>query len=145
MGYRGFMADFTGSTHVDVDPELLFDYLSDVANLPRYFPRMTQASPGEGEKVHTAARMPDGHEVQADAWFRVMAEGKQLEWGSEGESNYHGSLEVTSVGGAAEVAEVVVNLHTERVEPGDAEVQDGIHETLANIKRLVEDSKGSDS
>jgi len=129
------MADFTKSTHLDVDAQTAFDYLSDVSNLPHYFARMTEASPGDGEEVHTKAKMPDGHEVAGDAWFRVDAETTSIEWGSEGPSNYHGSVTVTSSGTGSEVE---VQLHTERVSAEDGDVPQGIQETLDNIKRLVE-------
>ena len=129
------MADFTGTTTVSVPTTALFDYLSDVANLPKYFSRMTSARPGDGEEVKTTAKMPDGTEVQGDAWFRVDQDAQRIEWGSEGQSEYSGSLDVRSSG---EGSEVEVRLHTTRVEPGDPEVQDGVDETLANIKTQAE-------
>ncbi len=129
------MADFTESTDVDADDQALFAYLSDVSNLPQYFSRMTQASPGDGEKIHTKARMPDGHEEQGDAWFRVLTERQRVEWGSEGDSDYHGHLDVESAGAGSRVE---VHLHTERVQAGDEQIREGLKETLSNIKRLVE-------
>jgi len=59
----------------------LFDYLSDVGNLPRYFSRMTSAQPGQGEEVRTTAKMPDGTEAQGDAWFRVDQSAQRIAWG----------------------------------------------------------------
>jgi uncharacterized membrane protein len=129
------MADFSGTTSVSTAPDALFDYLSEVAHLPDYFARMTSASPGDGEEVRTTARMPDGQEVQGDAWFRVDASARRLEWGSEGPSSYAGRLEVRPSGSGSEVE---VHLHTTRVEDGDAEVQDGISETLDKIKERAE-------
>lgn len=129
------MADFLGTTDVSVPADALFDYLSEVSNLPKYFARMTSAEPGQGEEVKTTAKMPDGTEVQGDAWFKVDEAAKKLHWGSEGPSEYEGELEVTGEGGSSTVE---VRLRTTRVEPADAGVKDGITETLANIKRLVE-------
>jgi uncharacterized protein YndB with AHSA1/START domain len=45
------MGDFQASTTVDADANALFDYLSQVSNLPRYFARMTSAEPGDGAEV----------------------------------------------------------------------------------------------
>ena len=129
------MSDISRSTRVDKDADSVFDYLSDVSNLPRYFSRMTSAEPGEGEEVHTTAEVPSGGEVEADAWFRVDQDGRLIEWGSEGESNYHGRLRVTEDGDGSEVT---VDLHTERASVQDDEVQAGIDDTLATVKRLVE-------
>ncbi len=131
------MADFDGTTAVSVDPQALFAYLSDVGNLPRYFSRITSAEAGKGEEVHTAATMPDGTQVQGDAWFRVDEAAQRIEWGSEGPSAYSGYLQVRP---ASTGAEVEVHLHTTRVPDGDQQVRDGIAETLANIKGQAESS-----
>jgi uncharacterized membrane protein len=131
------MADFTGTTTVDASQKALFAFLSDVSNLPRYFARMTSATPGNGEEVHTTAQMPDGTTVEGDAWFRVDDSSQRIEWGSEGASEYHGAVDVRSKGDTA--SEVEVHVHTTRVEPGDSGVQEGVETTLAQIKRLVED------
>lgn len=129
------MADFHAATTVHAAPDALFDYLSDVGNLPRYFARMTSATPGQGEEVHTTAEMPDGTQVEGDAWFQVDRDTRHLAWGSEGPNNYHGWLQVAD---AADGSQVEVRLHTDRVPEGDSEVQDGLAITLANIKQLVE-------
>lgn len=131
------MADFSGTTTVSAPAKDLFDYLSEVGNLPRYFSRMTSAERGDGEEVRTTAKMPDGTQVQGDAWFRVDDGQRRLEWGSEGPSDYRGDLLVTEAGEGSEVA---FHLHTTRADAGDSDVQDGIDETLAAIKRLVEGS-----
>ena len=55
--------------------------------------------------------------------------------GPEGPSSYSGKLEVTPGGDGAQLT---VRLHTTRVNDGDSEVQKGLDETLANVKRLVE-------
>lgn len=127
------MGDYSGTTTVSASEADLFDYLSDVGNLPRYFARMTSAAPGDGQEVRTTARMPDGTQVQGDAWFRVDQAAKHIDWGSEGPSDYAGRLDVTADGDGSTVT---VYLHTTRGE--GREVQDGIDETLAKIKELVE-------
>ena len=130
------MADFRATATVNAADGALFDYLSTVQNLPHYFSRMTSATPGDGAEIHTTAQMSDGTEVEGDAWFRVDQEAQRIEWGSEGPNDHHGSLEVTASSGASEVT---VQLHTTRVADGDQTVQDGLHSTVATIKRLVED------
>ncbi len=132
------MGDFTGTTTVDVAPDALFDYLSDIGNLPDYFTRMTSATRGDGEEIHTTASLPDGREVEGDAWFRVDNAAQRIEWGSEGPNDYHGHVDVTPSGDGSQVE---VHLHTTRVEDGDSQVDDGIRETLANIKRQAEASR----
>ncbi len=128
------MTDYTGSSRVDAPADALFDYLSDVGNLPDYFSRMRAAEPGEGEEVHTVAEGPDGQTVEGDAWFRVDQGAKRIEWGSEGPNDYHGHLDVTEEGRSSRVE---VHISTARVTSG--EVDRGIEDTLAAIRRLVED------
>ena len=129
------MGDFRATTTVTAAEDTLFAYLSKVGNLPLYFPGMTSATPGDGEEVHTAAQLPDGQSVEGDAWFRVDTDTHRIEWGSEGSNSYHGSLEIRNAG---DHAEVDVRIHTTRVPDGDSAVQQGLDDTLANIKRLVE-------
>ncbi len=131
------MGDFSGSTTVSAGSHALFDYLSDVSNLPQYFSRMTSAAPGDGEEIKTTAKMPDGPEVQGDAWFRVDRDAQRIQWGSEGPSDYHGSLDITPSGDTS--SQVEVKVHSTRVDDGDRTAQDSITETLSNIKRLVEE------
>jgi uncharacterized membrane protein len=129
------MGEFQATAKVDAAADALFAFLSEVSNLPLYFPRMTVATPGEGEEVHTAANLPGGQHVEGHAWFRVNPGTRRIEWGSEGPNSYHGSLEIDDTGGNPEVR---VRLHTTRVPDGDSDVQQGLADTLANIKRLVE-------
>ena len=129
------MSDYSGTTHVSLAPAALFDYLSDISNLPRYFARMTSAQKGDGDEVLTTARMPDGTEVEGRAYFRVDTSAQRLEWGSEGPSEYSGSLDVAADGDGSTVS---VTLNTSRTHEGDPEVQQGIDETLASIKSQAE-------
>lgn len=129
------MGDFSGTITVNASNQALFDYLSDVGNLPQYFSRLTSAVPGDGEEIKTTAKMPDGPEVQGDAWFRVDKTAQRIEWGSQGQSEYSGYLDVTPSGDGSQVE---VHLHTTRVHEGDREVQDGVTETLDNIKQQAE-------
>lgn len=129
------MANFTDTTTVSASPPAVFNYLSDVANLPRYFSRLTSAEPGPGEQVHTTAKLPDGKQVSGDAWFRIDQAAQRIEWGSEGPSAYAGHLAVRP---AADGSEVEVHLHTTRVSDDDPEVRAGVAQTLARIKQQTE-------
>ena len=128
------MPDYKASTAVDASATALFDYLSDVSHLPDYFDRMTSAEKTEDEVVHTSADL-NGTMVEGDAWFEVDRDSTTLSWGSEGPNNYHGHLIVSENG--ADTASVTVTLTTTRA--GGSEIQDGLDQTVANIKRLVED------
>ena len=126
------MGDHSGSADVGVPAGQLFDYLSEVSNLPRYFTAMTSAEPAGQDEVHVVADV-DGVTREGQAWFRVDRERRHLEWGSEGPDNYHGYLDVT---GDDRTSAVRVFLHTERADSGD--IDRGIAGTLTEIKRLAE-------
>jgi uncharacterized membrane protein len=126
------MPDYRAQVDVGADADEVFGYLSDIANLPRYFTRMTSAEPGDGEEVHVTADLGD-RTVEGDAWFKVDNEGHTLSWGSEADSDYHGRLHVGEKGLGAYVS---VTLSTNRA--AGKEIQDGLEETLGNIKALVE-------
>ena len=128
------MGDFSSSTQVIAGEQVLFEYLSDVSNLPKYFARMRSATMSGPEEVDTEAEV-NGQTVRGQAWFRVDYDRLHLEWGSEGESRYSGQLDVE---GDTRQSTVTVRLHTERVDDGDPQVTQGIEQTLAQIKQLTE-------
>lgn len=129
------MAQHERSTSIDAPASALFDYLSEVGNLPKYFTRMISAAPADGEAVHTSARMPDGTVVEGEAWFRVQDGAQRIEWGSAGPSDYEGWLEVS---GDDQASTVQVAISGTRADAD--EVDRGLEETLVNIKRLVEET-----
>jgi uncharacterized membrane protein len=126
------MPNYQRTANVRASSDALFDYLSDVQNLPKYFSRMTSAKSAGTEEVHVTANV-HGKQVEGKAEFHVDKAGKKIRWSSEGPNDYHGELEVTGQGNTSEVA---VKLHTNRGER--EEIERGLQETLNNIVRLVE-------
>lgn len=136
------MGDFERSTTVDAPVDDLFEFLSKVENLPRYMERMTEAHSLAGDEVSVEARIEPGdvgsegsedgeRTVRGEAWFRIDADARRLEWGAEGPHDYRGELEVSATDGGSTVT---VRLHTLHDAPG---IEDGLDETLANIQRLA--------
>jgi uncharacterized membrane protein len=126
------MADFVASTDVAAPAAELFDYLSQVQNLPDYFDRMTSVTDNGDGTIAATADLGD-RTVEGEAWFTVDQDGQALSWGSEGPNNYSGQLRVT---GNEEASQVEVTLHTERA--GGPEIQQGLERTVAAIKSIVE-------
>ncbi|WP_214405356.1 SRPBCC family protein [Pseudonocardia lacus] len=131
------MGDYEHTATVTADPDELFDYLSDVHNLPDYFATMreaelTGASSHGGEEVHVVAEVEGAHR-EGEAWMTRDAERRTLTWGSEGPNGYRGDLRVEPAGDGSEVT---VRLHTERADgPG---IRAGLERTLTSIKEKVE-------
>ena len=132
------MADYHNTTHVRVSPAALFDYLSQIENLPDYFARMRSAVPvAGGDAVQTSAELPNGEVVEGEAWFRVDHAALTMQWASEGPRDYHGELSVASVDGGIDAgARVHVVVSTDRVE--SEQVQAGVDRTVATIKEKLE-------
>ena len=126
------MADYEASIDIDGAEADVFAYLSDIDHLPAYFERMTSAEPGDGDEVRVSADLGD-REVEGEAWFKVDDDAHALTWGSEGPNDYHGRLEVS---GGSHGCTVTVTLSTERA--AGPEIQDGLEQTLENVKRLTE-------
>lgn len=132
------MPEYQRSMTIDATPDELFDFLSQVENLPKYFARLTEAHSATGDEVHVTAKLPpeategDGSEtVESYATFSIDADNRSVSWGTETEHHYRGELQVTPAGDGASVA---VTLHTEH---DSDQINEGIDETLRNIKELV--------
>lgn len=130
------MPDYSRSTVVDASPDELFEYLSKVENLPKYFTGVTEAHSVTGDQVHVTAEPQPGEEgppekVEAVATFEIDADRRSLTWGSEGPHDYHGELQVTAEGDGSRVE---VHLHTQH-EADD--IDDGIDDTLRKIQEEV--------
>lgn len=127
------MGDYEHSITVAVEPDRLYAYLSDVGNLPRYMNSMRSAEPAGNDAVHTVAEV-DGTRVEGEAWFRADEAARSIAWGSEGESDYHGTLVVVPDGSGATVTVALHTVHTD-----EPRIADGLRATLETIKHNVED------
>ena len=133
------MGDYEKSTTVNVEPQLLFSYLSDVQNLPRLLPQLTSVESAGDDRIRVTAHInpPDGPErdVEGEAWVSVKQEGKTLAWGAPGPNDYRGELDVDP-GDDQGTSRLTVRLHTERKE--GPSIDSGLEETLVGIKTAAE-------
>lgn len=129
------MGDCESTIQVDAPPQVLFDYLSDIDNLPKYLPRVRSATLVDGgDAVRTVAELPNEQVMEGEAWFGVDRAAMRMAWGSEGPRDYQGELAVHSAEGGSQVWVRIVT--TARVESG--QVLQGVRQTLATIKEKVE-------
>lgn len=151
------MKHHEASTTVDVAANILFDYLSDLDNLPDYLPRLaaihrTAPTPAEAqglearlpkepvhEEVDVAATTPSGETVHSEAWIDIVEENRSLRWGAPGGSDYHGELDVDFV--ADGTSKLTVRLDTEH-DTADA-INSQLHEALETIKTRLEQAPPS--
>lgn len=130
------MADYKREHEVETNAGRVYELLSDVSNLPRYFPAITSATAvAGGNAVDTTAVIEppgqDRREVRGQAWFSTDEQSHRIEWGSEGDNDYRGSLTVHENGTGATV---VLELHTESSHEG---IDASIDETLERIDALL--------
>ena len=128
------MPEYARQQDVQASAEALFDYLSTIENLPRYFSGMTSARPGDTPGTIDTTAQVEGREVAGTARFEVDEEANRIEWSAEGPNDYRGWLEVS---GDDTRSTVEVHIHTER-EGEREDIEQGLGETMRAIQRLVE-------
>lgn len=144
------MAEYESSLPISASPDTVFDFVSDIANLPKYLPTTHHAEAQGPGRVRVQGEAA-GQKYDSDGWFRPDPTEQRLEWGSDGESRYSGWLEIEGDG-----SQSLVTVHlsfaprpdqAERFEEqgdgdGDATIQQGLQASLLSIKNLVEGTGG---
>ncbi len=146
--------EFEQSITVAAPANSIFDFISDVRNVPQYLPTVKNAQPQAGERIRTQGQVGD-REYDSDGNFRVHEQERRLEWGSDGENDYSGWLEVQSVGELR--SQVKVHIHysprpeilQRMVEHSpnhsfESVMDEGISRTLESIKRICEGLGGKE-
>ena len=149
---RANATDFESSIEVNANADRIFEFLSDVRNVPQYLPTVTNAEPQPGERIHTQGKVGE-HTYDSDGHFRIDRDRRRLEWGSDGENDYGGSMEVTEKG--SDKAAVKVQIHyapqpetRQRMEQQspqhsfESAMNEGINKSLESIKRICEGTGG---
>jgi hypothetical protein len=125
------VGDHEADARVRVTAQQLFDYVSDVANMPKYLPRMRTAEQN-GDLLHVSGKLDGGEEVARDVELKIDQENHTLTWSST-KHGYHGHLTVVGYGVNSALA---VTVSTEHGDP--RVIQQGVEETVATIKKQVE-------
>jgi len=146
--------EFEQSITVAAPADAIFDFISDVRNVPQYLPTVKNAQPQEGERIRTQGQAGE-REYDSDGHFRADEQARRLEWGSDGENDYSGWLEVHSEG--AERSQVKVHIHysprpetlQRMVEHSpshsfESVMDEGISKTLESIKQICEGKGGKE-
>ena len=145
------MSEYQKTISIHADPERVFAYVSDIANLPDYLPTVHRAEKQQGERV----RVQGEHKYDSDGMFKVNQASRRLDWGSDGENNYKGWLQVNGGSGQADVTvhisfepkpEIAQRMEEQAHEMGghsrDDAMNEGIETALQSIKNQVEGNGG---
>ena len=143
---------YKASLTVNAPANEVFDFVSDVKNLPKYLPTTKKATPDGEDRVRVQGSA-NGHPYDADGHFQVDAAKHSMKWGSDGERTYSGHMEVAEAGRGK--SEVTVHLQFEPGEHGkqemaetsgspDAAIQEGLEKALQSIQNQVEGKGGKE-
>ena len=143
--------EFEQSIDVQASADSVFDFISDVKNVPQYLPTVKNAQPQQGERIRTQGQVGD-RTYDSDGHFRVDKQARRIEWGSDGENDYRGWM---SVQGSGDSSQVKVHIHyspkpevlqrmQERSQGNSFEsaMNEGISKTLESIKNICEGKGG---
>jgi carbon monoxide dehydrogenase subunit G len=114
--------------HVAAPPDAVYAAISDIDNLPRFVPQMTEVHSIGDDRVEVHARY-EGREQHGEATFRADDDERRIEWSVP--SGYHGWMKVDPDDGGSRLT---LFLDTRRGSERDHDIA----ATLDAIRMLVE-------
>jgi uncharacterized membrane protein len=137
--------DYNHTIAVDCDADQVFAFVSDPENMPRYLPTVHHAHPQGEERVEVEGEAA-GHPYHSDGWLKLDQGAKRMAWGSDGENQYRGELEVVEDGGKSLIT---VTLHfqprpdqqaqfAQQAGRPNAAIDEGIRKALESIRNHCE-------
>ena len=139
------MPTYTANQIIQAPANEVFAFVSDISRMPDYLPTVHQSRPQGHNRVEIEGNAA-GHEYKSDGWFEADESNQTMRWGSDGENDYSGHLEVQNRGEESFVT-VTLNFNppaemTEefqrRMGSRDAAIQEGLQNSLQSIKNLCE-------
>ncbi len=147
------MADLSGNITINASPQDVFRFVSDISNLPQYLPTVKDAKDAGRERVQVTSVVENESHTQ-DGFFRTPGVDQPITWGSDGDKDYHGSMEIKDAGNGTSALSLTMHLNPP---PQDAQgieqrtgedfgsqMQEGVNRCLQSIKNQVEGSGGKD-
>ena len=151
------MTEYQQTQAIDSPAEDVFAWLSEVGNLPKYLPPVTDASiegpsaeGAPGQRLRATLEYPNGGSFDSEGYFNVDEGARRMEWGAEVQRDYSGWLTVAETD--ANSSEVTVHLSfgprsaepeiQEEAPEGRDPLEEGISATLESIRRQIEEGSG---
>jgi uncharacterized protein YndB with AHSA1/START domain len=142
------MGEYEQTTTMRAPPERVFDFVSDIRNMPSYLPTTKSAEPQGGDRVRVQGEA-QGHSYDSDGYLRPDPQRKRLEWGAD-EGYYSGWLQVQGTGAGASTVTVHISLrgHPPGADPSgapsDEQINEGLVKGLRSIQNHVEGRGGKE-
>jgi uncharacterized membrane protein len=139
------MPTYTASQIISAPANEVFAFVSDISRMPEYLPTVHQARPQGHNRVEMEGNAA-GHEYKSDGWLEADEKIHTMRWGSDGESDYSGHLEVQNRGEDSFVT-VTLNFNPpaemdhefqRRMGSRDAAIKEGLQKALHSIKNVCE-------
>jgi carbon monoxide dehydrogenase subunit G len=145
------MAEYTDRIAVAAQPAAVFEFVSDIGNLPKYLPTVHGAHTQGVERVEVDGKA-NGHSYHSDGWFKVDAASQTMSWGSDGENEYSGKMTVTGKGAGSEVECALRFTPKPDIEDAmdknqggaSAAMTEGLRASLQSIKQICEGTGGKE-
>jgi polyketide cyclase/dehydrase/lipid transport protein len=118
---------------MEVDPDRIFDFVSDPRNLPQFLPEVKRAEKLEGDRIRLQGDS-HGHSYDAEGFFRDDRHRRRIEWGAEGDHSYSGWMQIREGDASSLVSEIEMELKFAQP-PADAQkILDEMGQTLQAIR-----------
>jgi len=143
------MPEYSSTITVNCPADKVFGYVSDIKNLSSYLPTVHSAQPEGADRVVVDGAAA-GHAYSSDGWFKHDADARSMSWGSDGDNDYSGRMQVIETEDGAEVActlhfnpKPAIAEHMNDTQGGpDRAIQEGLDASLRSIKNLCEGEGG---
>ena len=133
------MAEIDGSRAFEISADALWAVVADPARLADWVPTMRLAQPHGQEEVHVEGES-HGHRYSLDSLLRVDEGDGRLDWGTEGDDGYRGSLRVAERPSGSEV-HLHVAVPDDRLGPSPdddvTEIRRGMEEAFDRLAGLI--------
>lgn len=129
-------------------PDQIFDFVSNVSNLPKYLPTTEHAETQSHDRVIVEGG-GDGFHYRADGYLRPDRDNYKMEWGAD-ERYYSGRLQIEPHGN--DRSNVTVSLRFSGRPPGapegegpnEAQINEGLRKALESIENHVTGTGGKE-
>lgn len=125
---------------MDAKADAVYDFVADIANMPKYMPTTKKAEPAGDERVRVQGG-GDGFQYDSEGYLRRNADDDTLEWGAD-EGTYNGSMSVESDGNGSNVTIKLVFKGDKYKDIPSDHVNEGLQTALESIQNYVEGTGG---
>ena len=139
------MSEFTTQIEINAPADDVFSYVTDISRMPEYMPTLQDASAVGDGKIRMKGEVK-GHSYDRTGWFQTHEFNRTMLWGSDGDNQYSGDLEVVDQHGTSVLH---INLmfgalpdmsdeDRKKLEAHAPQIQQGLDESAAGIKKACE-------